>query len=366
MEDKKALNADFNKEKNGKGDSDSASSSSDAEDESDGMEDEEMVLDDDEHVETMEKMNFDFEAFPPAEENSPEIEALLGQIFLRADVDCKGLAGAIVAQAPLGCVYRPAEDEVPMEEDGDDAEDGSIVYGVLSLVALNGGEKFQSAICDLLINRAKKFASKEVYHLIEKSLTAQSRGPDKVAILVNERLLHFPAQISGPGFASLSQDYNSLPKKKRFQHILLIMKVRIADEADGQQPATKKRPIMHSGETGSVAEAARGDQSAKAKAKRKMGKAERKRVRAAQLAEADIIYDNPEEELLFMANGIGTCPAPPPPPHFQYPVESEVDKASKFHAIRRDGRVYRPYRRVCLLTEEQFLQFADTVAKADL
>jgi hypothetical protein len=73
-----------------------------------------------------------------------------------------------------------------------------------------------------------------------------------------------------------------MSKREQPEHILTILKVRMGHD--------QAAPAATTGNT----------QSTKTKSKRKMGKAEKKRLMAAQLAEADTIFDNPEEQLLFM------------------------------------------------------------------
>jgi hypothetical protein len=75
-----------------------------------------------------------------------------------------------------------------------------------------------------------------------------------------------------------------MSKREQPEHILTILKVRMGHNDQAAPAAT----------TGNVPTAT------KTKSKRKMGKAEKKRMMAAQLAEAETIFDNPEEQLLFV------------------------------------------------------------------
>uniref|UniRef100_A0A914DLP8 Uncharacterized protein n=1 Tax=Acrobeloides nanus TaxID=290746 RepID=A0A914DLP8_9BILA len=65
-------------------------------------------------------------------------------IFLRADIDCEGIAKILVSQSPFGCVYTPVE-----ECTDEDNENG--VYGVLSMFNLRSNEvssKLYRCFCD--------------------------------------------------------------------------------------------------------------------------------------------------------------------------------------------------------------------------
>jgi len=306
-------------------------------DEEDLDEDEQELMADSD-VDNMEKLSVDFEALPPHESDLVGIVNLVTQIFLRTDIDCEGLAKKIIEQSPLGCVYKPTEEC----EDDDEGPEG-LVYGVLSAVKLNGTENFQNAIADFLASKAKKHANKDVVQqlqalFVDFGKNDEPKASGSLGLIVNERMLHFPDQIAGPAFQSLSEDLMQLPEADRFQNILLIVKTRISDnDSNAASTASKAEP-----------------KNGIKKRKKKMGKAEKKRLAAAKLADADVIFDNAEEALLFQA-----CD----PIYFQYPVHSDVEKTSKFHSTIRNGTTYRPYRRVCLLTGEQFLKFADDVVK---
>ncbi|KAH7684743.1 BCP1 family, partial [Aphelenchoides avenae] len=237
-----------------------------------GSDDDELM--DDENADGMEKLNFDFEAFPPEDGDLDGIVNMASQMFLRADVDAESLAKKVIDQSPFGCVFRPAEEDV--DEDNDNE-----VYGLLSIVDAVGKEKFQTDMWNLLLQRARKFADKQLVKLVEEKATKtnQSEGSSdgKLGLLINERMLHFPAQIAGPAFKSLCEEIESLPEAKKYSHLMVIVKLRFSDTEGpaGAKPASA---------TGS---------------KKKMGKAEKKRQATAKLAESDIIYDNPEEALLF-------------------------------------------------------------------
>lgn len=69
-----------------------------------------------------------------------------------------------------------------------------------------------------------------------------------------------------------------MPNKDSFEQILMILKVRICEETIANSSFGKSTSLSK---------------------RKKMGKAARKRMMAAQLAEADVLFDNPEEQLLF-------------------------------------------------------------------
>lgn len=72
-----------------------------------------------------------------------------------------------------------------------------------------------------------------------------------------------------------SSDMSSLEKNQKFEYVLMILKVRVSDVI-----LPLKRNI-------------------KKKGKKKIGKAEKKRLASEKMAKGDLIFDNCEESLLF-------------------------------------------------------------------
>uniref|UniRef100_A0A7E4V012 Protein BCCIP homolog n=1 Tax=Panagrellus redivivus TaxID=6233 RepID=A0A7E4V012_PANRE len=302
----------------------------DEEDVSSESEDEIMPEADD----AMEKMNFDFEAVPLNSNDVDSLVNLLTQIFLRANIDCEAIAKAMIAMSPLGCVYKAAEDNV-------DEDSEAVVYGVLSAVELGGVEQYQVDIANAILNRARKNTTKEIVKSFEE-IFSPIGDKKKNYFLVNERMLHFPAQIAAPAFASLKDDLSEEGYLNNLNKIILISKLRVADApaSTATAPAVPSAPL------------------APGQKKKKIGKAEKKRLAAAAIAEAEVLFDNPEEELLFKNGGTIS------PTYFQYNVEGDVERDSKFHRVVKDGVTYRPYRRVTILTKDDFLGYVELLQNA--
>jgi len=284
--------------------------------------DEEELMNDD--IDKMEKVNFDFEAFPLDSADIPALVNLLTQIFLRSDVDCEELAQSLVEMAPLGCVYKPAEECL-------DEDDDNVVYGVLSMTEIVGPKKFQTDVANLILNRARKFASKEVVQKFE-SVFNSTKETKKNYLLINERMLHFPDAIAAPAFTSFKSDLEEGKLDSKIDNIIIISKVRIPDSAVSS-----------------------GQSSGAPNSGKKMGKAEKKRKALEALKNAEIEFENFEESLLFNNGGLIN------PVYFQYGVEGDVEKESKFHTTYVGGVAHRPFRRVSILTKEEFFKFMDLV-----
>uniref|UniRef100_A0A0N5APH2 Protein BCCIP homolog n=1 Tax=Syphacia muris TaxID=451379 RepID=A0A0N5APH2_9BILA len=286
---------------------------------SDEGDDNELMTDE---LENAELLDFDFEALPLHENDKEGIVNMLTQMFLRANVDVESMADKMIERSPLGCVFLPAEDNA---EDGNE----NVVYGVLSILPLNPDEKYVRGFWTLLIERAKKYA---VDKGVVQELEALSHEQEKsqAVLLVNERMLHFSSSIAKPAFSALISDLKNDKKANNFTSAIVIMKIRIADTGSQTTSSDTK------------------------KGKRKLGKAEKRRLRALALTNSEVIFDNPEEKLLFEDKEEVKF--------FQYPVYSDVEKDSKFNATVVHGVTFRPYRRVCIINHKLFDRFLRTVA----
>ncbi|VDL73319.1 unnamed protein product [Nippostrongylus brasiliensis] len=271
-------------------------------------------------------LDFDIEAFPMEDADRDGIVNMLTQIFLKADIDLVAIADALIKQKPFGLVIGPADDQT-------DEDDENVVYGVVSVARLNsikgGPTDFGKQIINFIEDKSRKFALKEFRSAVE-SLTASQCG-----LFINERMLNFPTQIVSPSFKSVMSDLKNL--KKPYQKYVYIHKVRIADaeptaavQADQEKPEKKK----------------------------KMSKAQKKKLAVQARSMADIIYDNAEDEVLLqLSEGEAQF--------FDYPVHSEVDSSSKFHILVKDGKSYKPYRRVVIMDSKRLNAFFERVIGND-
>ncbi|KHJ85995.1 hypothetical protein OESDEN_14267 [Oesophagostomum dentatum] len=250
---------------------------------------------------------------------------MLTQIFLRADIDLPALADAVIAQSPFGIVIGPAEDQSDEDSEND-------VYGVLTVAELVSPKielpKYAKDVMEFLESKSKKFALQNFRSALEAAKTK------RMGLFINERMLNFPTQIISPSFNSLRSDYEQLQKK--YQTIVYVHKLRIADA-----------------DTGLAAE--KESNSEPVKKKKKMGKAEKKKLTQKTLLSAETIYDNAEDEILIqLEEGEAHF--------FDYPVHTEIESSSKFHTIVKDGKSFKPYRRIIIMDSKRFKAFLDNVS----
>ncbi|VDK42151.1 unnamed protein product [Anisakis simplex] len=274
---------------------------------------------------SIQQLFFDFEAYPLADTDKIGIIDMLTQIFLRANIDLDGMAAELIEQSPFGCVFKPADDTA--DEDNED-----MLFGVVSMLEMTTSKKYGSDIWNLLRDRAKKFGQeKNILSYLESlniNLNNNNNNNTRVGLFINERMLHFPPSICSPAFRSLREDILSNGNKYRFDIIVMIQKIRIADNQSG---ATSKQ---HN--------------------KKKTSKNDYTNNKSQH-----IIYDNPEEKLLL--ERFEESDADNLIRYFDYPVQSDVEKESKFNSIVINDVNYRPYRRVCFLNAQQFDHFIECV-----
>ncbi|VDD90238.1 unnamed protein product [Enterobius vermicularis] len=269
-----------------------------------------------EDLQRADKLDFDFEALPPHENDKEGIINLLTQVYRLWDafICCRFL--------------QSAEDNV--DEGSED-----VVYGILSLLPLGCTEEYEKGIWSFLLNKAKKYAvGKKVFSKLESLSSCKNT---RTVMLINERMLHFPEAIAKPSFKALLSDLAKDEDANDFTHVISVMKIRVAD-VNIQEKVQKKKDIT----------------------KKKVGKAEKKRIWTAALLKSKTMFDNPEEELLFQETA--SEEEEEDLQYFQYPVESDVEKGSKFSAFTLYGTNFRPYRRVCVMSRGVFDRFAKAVS----
>lgn len=88
------------------------------------------------------------------------------------------------------------------------------------------------------------------------------------------------------------EDLANLPNKERFDYVLMFLKIRASDE-------NKSNSLISVAAINNNAV-----EKSQTKKKKKIGKAEKKRLASAKLESADLIFDNSEENLLFQVSTI--------------------------------------------------------------
>ncbi|XP_013185052.1 protein BCCIP homolog [Amyelois transitella] len=170
------------------------------------------------------ELQADFEGRNPEDCDFHGIKQLLRQLFLKSDVDLGGLAQIIISQNYVGSVVKQCLDEPEEDDDEDDGSDG--VFGITTVVNITKKKNEPSIqqIRTLLTTLADDNADDRTKALVKKILADDSQH---VGLVINERILNIPAQISVPLFASLQTELEKAVKKNMpytFQYLVWICK----------------------------------------------------------------------------------------------------------------------------------------------
>ncbi|KAH8360117.1 hypothetical protein KR093_010863 [Drosophila rubida] len=174
-----------------------------------------------------EEVQIDFEGRAPIDPDAQGISQLLQRLFLRAHINCNQMADLLIAQNYVGSVICQCEDDGAESETDDDnmVEDGTI-FGITSVLNLSA-KKDQPSIAQLrtyLQERAKGHATEQVQQQLRELLDNEQRH---VGLLINERFINIPAQISVPLLQNLQQEIVAAKAKKMkfdFGTLLLLVK----------------------------------------------------------------------------------------------------------------------------------------------
>ncbi|KAH8311546.1 hypothetical protein KR044_006828 [Drosophila immigrans] len=175
-----------------------------------------------------EEVQIEFEGRAPVDPDSQGISQLLQRLFLRAHINCNQMADLLISQNFVGSVICQCEDDAAQSETDDDedmVEDGTI-FGITSVLNLSA-KKDQPSITQLrtyLLERAKGHATEQLQQQLRELLDNEQRH---VGLLINERFINIPAQISVPLLQNLQQEIEAAKAKKMkfdFGTLLLLVK----------------------------------------------------------------------------------------------------------------------------------------------
>lgn len=184
--------------------------------------------------------------------------------------------------------FRQSWDE-EMDDD-DDIDDADVVFGVTTAVNLaeHKDNECVQQLKTMILERAEKASTDATLKLLRDALT---NGDRTTALLLNERYINIPAQISVPMLENLCKEIKRAADKNmpyKFSYLVMILKFHRM-EAKGGKPT-------------------------------------------------DDVYSNPEEEL-FLRESLA---------HFEYSVQSEMDTGLTGKWKENDDAL-TPYRKVVVL-----------------
>ncbi|KAL2714482.1 protein BCCIP [Vespula squamosa] len=275
--------------------------------------------DDDEQKQVEEsglEIQVDFEGRNPQDPDYHGIKTLLQQLFLKAHIDLGGLTDFIVAQNYIGSVVKQSEDfEGSDEEDGEDTFD---VFGITTVINITDRQNLPciQQLRDLLQELSSDHATDAAYTMIKNVLQNDSQP---IGLLINERFINIPAQISVPLFENLISEMkraNSRNMPFNFAYYILICKLYKMEDKNVEMKIRSKKKNNYETPT--------------------------------------IIWSNPEEEI-FAEKALVS---------FEFSVENESDSGLSGTWTETDDEM-KPYRRV-LLFEASTLQSIINTIKSQL
>lgn len=189
-----------------------------------------------------EKVDVEFGSHPPIKDDHDGIVALLRQTLLHY-ADCNLLAQYLIGLKDITQVIAL---EHPEGDDDSDDEADNDIYGVSSLIDLaNLGENDgdQSTTRKQLL----KFLEDKCSEL--KKLREPTENRAKICLVINERYINLPPQLSLPTLKDLTKHLD----KSDYTHLVLVSKILLrARSADTSLPSKKSKSSAEAQESESI------------------------------------------------------------------------------------------------------------------
>ena len=183
----------------------------------------------------LKEIQVDFEGRNPIDSDFDGIQQLLRQLFLKAHINLTEFANTIVSQNYIGSVIKQCWDEEMTDDDEED--DPNVVFGVTTVINLTSRKEsqFVKDIKSIIIERAEKSSTDATLKLLRDILTNDERT---TGLLINERYINIPPQISVPLFESLCREIKRANEKNmpyNFSYYVMILKFHRKEAAKGKQ-----------------------------------------------------------------------------------------------------------------------------------
>lgn len=213
------------------------------------------------------------------------------QLFLKENVDISGLTDLIIKKNTGFSIVMKQESE---EEDEEDVKDNDEeVYSVTSFVQLDGDFQVEPSIINF-----KEYLLRNTVNSAAINSTLKSNS--NLYWVVNERFINLSPKISLPSFELILKDL--AVTKRRIDTVVMVIKI-LKEEVKESKKSNKK---------------SKGD--------------------------GEVIYQNPEEEILFE-----NCDH-----SVEFSVASQCDEDARNGYWDDDDTKYIPYRRFLLFSKGSF------------
>lgn len=250
-----------------------------------------------------EEIQVEFEGRNPIDSDFHGIKQLLQQLFLKAHINLSELTDLIISQNYVGSVVKQSDVD---EDSGDEDDDNSSndVFGITTVINLTDKQNLECVqqLRQLLTELCQEHGTDQSNAMVNNLLANDAQA---VGLLINERFINIPAQISVPLLESLSKEIIRAKEKNHsfdFSHFIIICKLY---KLEGE--TTKK--------------------------KKKSGKS------APVTQNTEILWSNPEEEVFDQE---ADC-------RFEFCVKGESDSGLSGRWLEDDVAM-TPYRRILILS----------------
>nr|CAG4644248.1 EOG090X0C3Y [Lepidurus arcticus] len=256
------------------------------------------------------EIQVDFEGQNPDGGDFHGIKRLLQQLFLKAHINLSQLADTIIEQNYIGSVLKQSLDDEEMADDEEDVADE--VFGITTLLNLTKHKdaEFAKQIVTYLEDKCKEFSPSQV-----SQLNSLFSAPNHVGLLLNERFINIPPQVSVPLLENLKQELdNAVKQKKPFSvtHFILLSKLHRMRVNTGKKGKKKKNAVSY-----------------------------------------DVMWANPEDEFIVQEGDFG----------FEYSVKGESDDALT-GAWTEDDQEMEPFRCVTVFSSSKLELLIDKIKAA--
>lgn len=157
------------------------------------------------------------------------INQLVKQLFLKAPINISELTDVLIDQSGVGSVlkqtYEQEEDAEEIEEDSDDDDSFNVIFAITTVANLTANKEKEciKQIRSYLSEKAKKHCLQDEQDKVLQLLA----DVEPLGLIIHERFLNLPAQLSEAMLTSLQKDIKSKSKKEptyNFKYYILICK----------------------------------------------------------------------------------------------------------------------------------------------
>ncbi|KAK9293601.1 hypothetical protein QLX08_011508 [Tetragonisca angustula] len=259
------------------------------------------------------EIQVDFEGRYPVDPDYHGIKTLLQQLFLKAHIDLGSLTDLIISKNHVGSVVKQSAD---LDESDDEDTDINDVFGITTVINLSSKQTYPCVqqLRELLRQMANEHATDAANTMIKHVLEDDA---EVLGLLINERFVNIPAQISVPLLENLISDVKRANTKKmpfNFSYYVLICKLYKMENV-------------------------KVDKKLKQKKKNNTEK-------------PSILWSNPEEEIFAEEATVS----------FEFSVEKESDSALSGTWTESDDEM-TPYRRVLLFEATKLQSIINKIKK---